>query len=263
MSNSSGPAGKQAANAKSGEVAENKTPDKKVLDKQTLDKKTLDKKTLDKKTLDKKTWQQTKSENTRTTILEATLKCFYDLGYNNTTTEKVARKAGVSRGAMLHHFPSRIELIRAAVIHLNQKRLQLFEEQERLINENAEHSLIEEGIDAYWDQLHSPLFTIFHELQVASRTDPGLKEILIPAIREFDNSWQKVSVNVFPDLALSEAFDTANMLTLYLLEGMAVRGVTTGRIPARMIPWLKTQLRAMFADVSEVNRETASRNPKT
>ena len=59
-----------------------------------------------------KTWQQTKSENTRTAILDATLDCFYELGYGNTTTEKVAKQAGVSRGAMLHHFPSRKTLIR-------------------------------------------------------------------------------------------------------------------------------------------------------
>ena len=55
-----------------------------------------------------KTWQQTKSENTRAAILEGALACFYDLGYRATTTEKVAKRAGVSRGAMLYHFPSRL-----------------------------------------------------------------------------------------------------------------------------------------------------------
>lgn len=206
-----------------------------------------------------KTWQQTKSENTRTSILDAALDCFYDLGYAKTTTEQVAKGAGVSRGAMLHHFPSRADLIGAAVNHLNQKRLTVFEEQERKINEGAEHSKIEEGIDAFWEQLHSPLFTVFHELQVAARTDKDLDKILRPAMHQFDASWRKLSASVFPDLALSEEFATANMLTVYLLEGMAVRGATTGIVPARMIPWLKNQLRSMFVDVSEVNRQTASK----
>ena len=80
-----------------------------------------------------------------------------------------------------------------------------------------------------------------------------------PAVREFDERQRKVSATVFPDLALSEEFNTANMLTLYLLEGMAIRGFTSGPIPARMIPWLKDQLRRMFADVKEVNRQTASK----
>ena len=48
-----------------------------------------------------KTWQQTKSKNTRNTILDAAIECFYKFGYNNTTTEKIAIEAGVSRGAML------------------------------------------------------------------------------------------------------------------------------------------------------------------
>ena len=85
-----------------------------------------------------KTWQQTKSENTRAAILEAALACFYDLGYGATTTEKVAKQAGVSRGAMLHHFPSRQHLVLEAVRHIHSKRLQIFKERELKVNEGAE-----------------------------------------------------------------------------------------------------------------------------
>lgn len=210
-----------------------------------------------------KTWQQTKSENTRTSILEGALDCFHELGYNNTTTEKVAKKAGVSRGAMLHHFPSKHDLVSASVRYLNEKRLKVFEDQELQINEGAEHTRISEGIEAYWQQLHSPLFTVFHELQVAARTDPELQVIIGPAVTEFEKSWRKTSESLFPDLALSEEFETANILTLYLLEGMAIKGATNGPVPERMIPWLKGQLEKMFADVRDVDRQTASSKPKT
>ena len=203
-----------------------------------------------------KTWQQTKSENTRTAILEAALVCFYDLGYGSTTTEKVAKRAGVSRGAMLHHFPSRLHLVREAVRYLNVKRLQLFEEQELKVNEGAEHTRVNEGVDAYWQQLHSPLFTVFHELRVAARTDDDLQEAMALDHQELDKSWAKVAASLFPDLAQSEDFEIANLLTMFLLEGMANRGVTTGTIPDKMIPWLKTQLDSMFADVSDLGRST-------
>ena len=203
-----------------------------------------------------KTWQQTKSENTRTAILEAALVCFYDLGYGSTTTEKVAKRAGVSRGAMLHHFPSRLHLVREAVRHLNVKRLQLFEERELKVNEGAEYTRVNEGIDAYWQQLHSPLFTVFHELRVAARTDDDLHEAMALDHQELDKSWAKVAASLFPDLAQSEDFETANLLTMFLLEGMANRGITTGTIPDKMIPWLKTQLDSMFADVSDLGRST-------
>ena len=205
-----------------------------------------------------KTWQQTKSENTRTAILESALACFYELGYGSTTTEKVAKRAGVSRGAMLHHFLSRLRLVREAVRYLNLKRLQLFEEQERKINEGAEHSRISEGIDAYWQQLHSPLFTVFHELRVASRTDEDLHEAMALAHQDVDESWAKVAASLFPDLAQSEDFETASLLTVLLLEGMANREITKGTIPDKMIPWLKSQLSEMFADVREVSRSNVT-----
>jgi len=204
------------------------------------------------------TWQKTKSEKTRSVILDAALRCFYERGYNNTTTEKVAHEAGVSRGAMLHHFPSRFDLIKATVHYLHGQRLVLFEEQELEIHENAEHSLINEGIDAYWKQLHSPLFTVWNELRVAARTDKELHNILKPASRSFEKNLQKISASVFPDLALSEEFEKANMLTTYLLEGMAVNGVSNGPQADAMVSWLKIQLRSMFSDVTNIDRTTAS-----
>jgi AcrR family transcriptional regulator len=206
---------------------------------------------------DERSWQQTKSENTRSSILDAAIQCFFESGYNNTATEMIARKAGVSRGAMLHHFPSRKDLISATVAYLAKRRLELYEKQESDIQENEQHTLIEEGIDAYWEQLHSPLFIVFHELQVASRTDPELRSVMIPAMRAFEDSFQKASKRIFPDLALSEEFDTANMLTMYLLEGMAVSGAVRGPVPEHMVDWLKGQLRTMFSDVARVDRKTA------
>ena len=61
---------------------------------------------------------------TRDRILEAAINCFVELGYTNVTTAKVASSAGVSRGAMLHHFPSKTELIQAAVEYLHDKLLE-------------------------------------------------------------------------------------------------------------------------------------------
>ncbi|MEZ5559008.1 MAG: TetR/AcrR family transcriptional regulator [Pseudomonadales bacterium] len=200
---------------------------------------------------DEKTWQQTKSELTRKAILDAAVDCFYELGYASTTTENIARKAGVSRGAMLHHFPTRFDLIRAAVQHLNQIRLAMFSEEEQRVQEGAEHSRIEEGIDAYWQQLNTPAFVVFQELKVAARTDPELAKVLAPALKEFDEAWYEAVKQIFPDLALSEAFARTNYLTLYLLEGMASAKILGGpKVPEKkMLAWLKRELRRSYQDV--------------
>jgi AcrR family transcriptional regulator len=71
-------------------------------------------------------WQAQKSASTRLQIVESALRCVVDLGYSCTTTTVIADKAGLSRGAMLHHFPSKIDIVRAAVEHLHAKRLKAF-----------------------------------------------------------------------------------------------------------------------------------------
>lgn len=209
-----------------------------------------------------KTWQQTKSENTRNGILDAAIRCFYEFGYNNTTTEKIAAEAGVSRGAMLHHFPSRADLIRATVGYLNERRLELFRIEESVVQSGAVHSRIEEGIDAFWAQLNTRYFVVFHELQVAARTDAELAAVLMPAIQAFDRAWFQISKEVFPDLAHSEAFTRANALTLYLLEGLAANQHTrdTHAVAETMLRWLKDELRRQFADVlTTIDRDSAQR----
>ena len=209
-----------------------------------------------------KTWQQTKSENTRHAILDAAIRCFYEFGYNNTTTEKIAKEAGVSRGAMLHHFPSRAQLIKASVRHLNEQRIELYRREESVIQEGAEHSRVEEGIDAYWNQLNTPAFVVFHELQVAARTDKELREVLIPAIEEFDRLALEATRELFPDLAMSEEFRRANSLSMYLLEGLAANRFTRdpGPVADELLAWLKKELRRSFQDVlTSLDRESAKR----
>jgi len=208
-----------------------------------------------------KTWQQTKSEQTRSAILTAAIACFYELGYANTTTDNIAQKAGVSRGAMLHHFPTRFDLIKAALAHLSAGRLSRFAEEESRINQGAEHSRVEEGIDAFWNQLNSPEWVVIHELKVAARTDRELEQALGPALKEFQRAFYETTRQLFPDLALSEAFERGNLLTMYLLEGMAAAKLVEGaRVPEeKMLSWLKRELRRSFQDVlTTVKRPDAS-----
>lgn len=203
-----------------------------------------------------KTWQQTKSERTRTSILDAAIDCFHELGYFNTTTENIAQRAGVSRGAMLHHFPTRADLIRAAVEHLNQLRLDRFTEEETRIQEGAEHTRVEEGIDAYWRQLNTREFVVFQELRVAARTDRELAAVLNPAMRAYDQAWGEATSQLFPDLAQSEGFARAVFVSRYLLDGLAMARMTTdGEIPEQLVmDWLKEELRRSFSDVRGVKR---------
>src|SRR5210317_1423008 len=95
--------------------------------------------------LEKDSWQGQKSAMTRASLLEAAIQCFVKCGYKNTTTSRIAEEAGVSRGAMLHHFPSRDAVIRGAVFYLQEKRL----EEYKVIMSKL-HSSPQNGVSNGW-----------------------------------------------------------------------------------------------------------------
>ena len=61
------------------------------------------------------TWQQRKSVQTRIAILEAAIDCLQRHGYGRTTTQLIAEMAGISRGAMLHHYATKQDLIASVI----------------------------------------------------------------------------------------------------------------------------------------------------
>lgn len=193
------------------------------------------------------TWQAQKSASTRNQIVEAAIKCFVDLGYSRTTTTAIADKAGLSRGAMLHHFPSKIDIVRAAVEYLHSKRLKAFRKAiSRLSPTDTER--VRQSVEAYWQQVRHPTFVAFFELTVAARTDPELAAILKPAQEAFDREWYDTAVELFPEWkGREENFDLALDLSHYLIEGMAVNLMThepTDR-DRRLLRWLEDKLREL------------------
>ena len=71
-------------------------------------------------------WQARKSAATRDQIISAAIRCIVESSYSKTTMMKISEKAGLSRGATLHHFPSKMDIIRAVVQYLHEKRIQAF-----------------------------------------------------------------------------------------------------------------------------------------
>src|SRR5436190_24102435 len=67
--------------------------------------------------------QQDRSHATRKRLLEAAVECLAELGWTGTTVAVVAERAGVSRGAAQHHFPTREDLVTAAVDYVTEVRL--------------------------------------------------------------------------------------------------------------------------------------------
>src|SRR3954463_8607245 len=66
--------------------------------------------------------QEERTRAMRARLLEATVELLVERGFSGTSTTLVSERAGVSRGAQLHHFPTKNALVVAAVEHLTEKR---------------------------------------------------------------------------------------------------------------------------------------------
>lgn len=173
-------------------------------------------------------WQARKSAATRDQIISAAIRCIVESSYSRTTVLKISEKAGLSRGATLHHFPSKMDIIRAVVQYLHMKRIQAFR---RAIKEiPADADMAHMAIQAYSAHVDHPIYIALFELSVAARTDAELSAILHPAQLAFDREWYRTAWDLFPEWhADRKAFDLALNLSQITMEGMAIRNFTHAR----------------------------------
>ena len=180
------------------------------------------------------TQQRLKSVQTKKRLIEGAIRCIVKVGYSRTTTSRVAAEAGLSRGAMLHHFENGEALMRAVIAELNDKRL-------RAIRRTGDMDSrgVHEVVRTYWDQLSSSSFTAFHELSIAARTDQGLAQILEPAQAEFRGRRYALSIEAFPEWQKNRTnFDLALALSQQTIEGMAINRLVHGLDEAMVEPLL-------------------------
>jgi len=108
----------------------------------------------------------------RARLLEATVECLVERGFSGTSTTLVSERAGVSRGAQLHHFPTKNDLVVAAVEHLTEVRgAELAAAAAALPTGSRRTRAV---LQMLADHFTSPVFTAALELWVAARTDPAL-----------------------------------------------------------------------------------------
>jgi len=118
--------------------------------------------------------QAERSAAMRTRLLDATVECLVTYGYSGTTTQRVAEIAGVTRGAQVHHFRSKEDLVAAAVEHLAEQRVQAaIRDLGRVANTPDAVSMM---LDYLWESHQGPIFVATLELWVAARTDRVLAE---------------------------------------------------------------------------------------
>jgi AcrR family transcriptional regulator len=121
--------------------------------------------------------QQDRSRATRRRLLEAALDSLAEVGYAGSTVAVVAARAGVSRGAAQHHFPTRGDLFAAAVEHMTEVRLAEIRDQAKALPTGAGRTEAIVGMLA--SVYTSPLFRAALHLWVAASTDESLRRQVV------------------------------------------------------------------------------------
>jgi AcrR family transcriptional regulator len=116
------------------------------------------------------------AEETRRKLMGATVASLYEHGYGGLSTVDVARRARISRGGQLHHFPHKQKLLAETVAHLFELRLTELQASIRKLPPAQPEQRLAAFIDATWPNFKSRTFYAWLELVIASRTDIKLRK---------------------------------------------------------------------------------------
>ncbi|SDC42597.1 TetR/AcrR family transcriptional regulator [Actinokineospora iranica] len=136
--------------------------------------------------------RQDRSRATRARLLAAAVDCLADVGWSGSTVSVVAERAGVSRGAAQHHFPTREDLFTAAIEYVTEERLAHM--RDGLPNLPPGRDRIEYVVHAIGEMYSSKLFRAALQLWVAASSDDQLRAQVVPLEAQLGREAHRLTV---------------------------------------------------------------------
>jgi AcrR family transcriptional regulator len=166
--------------------------------------------------------QAERSSATRERLLAATIACLHDRGYARTSTTEIVRRARLSRGAQLHHFPTKEKLVTTAVEWLMEKRLAEF--RAALAGGPEGGDRVQRMLDQMWSAMSGKAFYSWLELAVAARTDRALRRVVADIDRRLGAHVRATFRALFgiPADAPRSPLDYAPTFAILFMQGVAV-----------------------------------------
>jgi AcrR family transcriptional regulator len=167
--------------------------------------------------------RRTNAERSATTVgklIQAAIDLLYEEGYSATTTISVAKRARVSRGAMLHQFPTRVEMLLAVAKHI-------VEEHSRLRRSQLEQY---EGLqrfyaaaDISWAVHSRPSAIALLEIMMATRSDKDLRKGFAPFLKQWADMRRAAAERMAVSLGVPDA--AGKLEKLISLHQTVMRGL--------------------------------------
>jgi AcrR family transcriptional regulator len=158
----------------------------------------------------------------RLRLIRATIDILFENSYAAATTIEAAKRAKVSRGAMLHHFPSRIDLLLATAKHiiLEQRQYRI----DKLATIDNDWNRFVASADISWDVQKQPATIALLEIMLASRSDRDLRKGIAPLVREMATMRGESAARFAATLGVADvkALDDLILVHLASLRGLAI-----------------------------------------
>ncbi|NLE78382.1 MAG: TetR/AcrR family transcriptional regulator [Rhodococcus sp.] len=169
--------------------------------------------------------KQDRSRATRERLLEATIDALAELGWSATTVGVVAQRAGVSRGAAQHHFPTREDLFTAALDMMFDARMAEAQRESTELPTGAgrTEAVVTRLIESYT----GPLFKAALQVWTAAASDPELRARVLPLEERFGRVAHRTAVQ---QLGCDDSDPASHRLvqaTLDLARGLGLADVLT------------------------------------
>jgi AcrR family transcriptional regulator len=169
--------------------------------------------------------QAQRSAQTTARLIEATISVLHEQGYAATTTTLVAVRAGVSRGAMLHHYPTKVQLMTATVYATFERDIEAY--RAALAKGGSLDVQIVRLIDTAWSCFKSPDGIAQTQIWIATQSDAELASMVLPvhkSINERSVVWLEALLG---ERIAGEGFSPQQILTYMIgsLRGLALEHV--------------------------------------
>ncbi|SEG94616.1 DNA-binding transcriptional regulator, AcrR family [Thermomonospora echinospora] len=165
--------------------------------------------------------QQERRSATQARLLEATAEALADLGWAGLSTTEVSRRAGVSRGAQQHHYPTKMELVAAALEHLLNRLRDEYQQAYAALPDERRN--VAGALDLFWEMLRQPPAIALLELALAGRTDETLRGLSADLNERVVAIIKEVFHELFPESLPEEMVDTTIRALFALLVGLSLQ----------------------------------------
>jgi len=168
--------------------------------------------------------QAERSSETQQRLLEATAKILRQRGYAGLRTEEASAVAGVSRGAQLHHFPTKDSLVLATTEHIFRASAErgLARAQRARDSSDPLEAIIQDGMDFFF----SEDFLALLDLVLAGGKNRNFRDLIYGFARKYRLPVEAAWLEVLVAAGMSrERASTVLWLTLSIVRGLAVRAL--------------------------------------